>query len=99
VDPHFSYVFSAKGAAFTSELGQRPRIMETENTSAESAIHFPRRFRYRNTTECPERFRRRLSKRVMSGIENPAAWIESRFQRLAVLGNYPWGVDPRLQLT
>jgi hypothetical protein len=34
------HIFSAKGAAFTSSLGRRPRFVESETASAESAIHF-----------------------------------------------------------
>jgi hypothetical protein len=36
----FSFVFSAKGAAFIASLGQSPRIWGKTNISAEGAIHF-----------------------------------------------------------
>ena len=36
----FSFVFSAKGAAFIAGLGQSPRIAGKTNISAEGAIHF-----------------------------------------------------------
>jgi hypothetical protein len=36
----FSFVFSAKGAAFIASLGQSPRIGGKTNISAEGAIHF-----------------------------------------------------------
>ena len=35
-----AFVFSAKGAAFIANLGQRPRIVGKINISAEGAIHF-----------------------------------------------------------
>ena len=35
------FVFGAKGAAFIASLGQRPRIREKTNISAEGAIHLP----------------------------------------------------------
>jgi hypothetical protein len=37
--PRASYVFSAKGAAFSASLGQCLRLCSTQNASAESAIH------------------------------------------------------------
>ena len=37
----FAFVLSAKGAVFIASLGQRPRIGEKRNISAEGAIHFP----------------------------------------------------------
>jgi len=33
-------MFSAKGAAFSASLGQRPRIYGIPSASAESVIHF-----------------------------------------------------------
>jgi hypothetical protein len=36
----FAFVLSAKGAVFIASLGQRPRIGEKTNISAEGAIHF-----------------------------------------------------------
>jgi hypothetical protein len=36
-----AYLISAKGAAFSASLGQRPGFVEPQNNvSAESAIHF-----------------------------------------------------------
>ena len=37
----FAFVLSAKGAVFIASLGQRPRVGEKTNISAEGAIHFP----------------------------------------------------------
>jgi hypothetical protein len=37
----FAFVPSAKGAVFIASLGQRPRVGEKTNISAEGAIHFP----------------------------------------------------------
>ena len=39
-----AHLFSAKGAAFISSLGHRPRIRGTPGASAENAIHFRRQF-------------------------------------------------------
>ena len=72
------YTFSAKGAALTVSLGQRPREHGAQNkASAESAIHVQKPVRFWSR-EVIHRVGARLQRLVMDGKSHPGAMPQAR---------------------